>query len=63
MNAVATDGRISTEFTVSVTGSGKKPDFRKTAAELLSCCREFYQNPENERAFQAWKREQEAKGA
>ena len=28
---------------------------RKTAAELLERCREFYRDPENERAFQEWK--------
>lgn len=32
-----------------------KPNYRKTAAELLQRCREFYQDPENERAFQEWK--------
>lgn len=31
------------------------PDYSKTAAELLARCREFYQDPENERAFQEWK--------
>ena len=34
--------------------SGKAPDFKKTAAELLARCREFYKNPENEKAFQEW---------
>ena len=65
MNANATDGKTLTEFTVSVTVSGKKPDFRKTGAELLSCCREYYQNPENERKFREWmsERKKEAKGA
>jgi hypothetical protein len=28
---------------------------------LLKRCREFYQNPENERAFQEWKAGKEAK--
>lgn len=26
-----------------------------TAAELLEKCRQFYQNPENEKAFLEWK--------
>ena len=43
------------ELTITATDSGKKPDYLKTAAELLKRCREFYQNPENERAFQEWK--------
>lgn len=63
MNANVKDGKTLIGFSVSVTVSGKKPDFRKTAAELLRLCREFYQNPENERAFQEWKREREEKGA
>lgn len=32
-----------------------KPDYRKTAGMLLTDCREFYENPENEEAFRAWK--------
>lgn len=31
------------------------PKYKMTAAALLERCREFYQNPENERAFQEWK--------
>ena len=44
-----------TELAVTVKESGKAPNFKKTAAELLQRCREFYQNPENERAYQEWK--------
>ena len=43
------------EMTVTVRESGKAPDFTKTAARLLKRCREFYQDPENERAYQEWK--------
>lgn len=43
------------ELTITAKDSGKAPDYRKTAAELLKRCREFYQNPENEKAFQEWK--------
>lgn len=32
-----------------------KPDYRKTAGMLLTDCRAFYENPENEEAFRAWK--------
>ena len=42
---------------VSARTSGQKPNYDKTAAELLKRCREFYQDPENEKAFQAWKAE------
>ena len=33
----------------------EKPNYQKKAAELLKRCREFYQDPENEKAFQEWK--------
>lgn len=46
---------------VTVEDSGKRPDFKKTAPMLLKRCREFYQNPENERAFQEWKARKEAR--
>ena len=39
----------------AVTTAKEKPKYRKTAAELLSRCREFYTDPENEKAFQEWK--------
>ena len=38
-----------------------KPKYKKTAAELLARCREFYQNPENERAYQEWKARKEGR--
>ena len=44
------------EIQATVRASGKRPNYRKTAAELLKACREFYQNPENEKAFQEWKK-------
>ena len=43
------------ELKVTVRRSGKAPDYTKTAAALLKRCREFYQDPENERAYQEWK--------
>ena len=36
-----------------------KPKYKKTAAALLARCREFYQDPENERAYQEWKARKE----
>ena len=32
-----------------------KPNYRLHAAALLARAREFYQNPENERAYPEWK--------
>ena len=51
------------ELTVTVRASGKAPNYKKTAAELLQRCREFYQDPENERAFLEWKANRDAKPA
>ena len=50
-----------TEMTITARASGKKPDYRKTAAALLERCRAFYQDPENEKAFQEWKTKMDAK--
>ena len=49
--------------TISVVRVQKKPDYQKTAAELLERCRAFFQDEENEKDFQAWKAEQKKKGA
>jgi len=38
-----------------------KPKYSATAAALLERCREFYQDPENEKAFREWKAGKEAK--
>ena len=43
------------EITVTLRTSGKKPNYKKTAAALLERCRELYPDPENEKAFQEWK--------
>ena len=50
-----------TELTVTVRESGKAPNYKKTAAALLERCREFYQDPENERAYQEWQAERSGK--
>ena len=39
-----------------------EPKYRASAAELLIGCREFYQNTENEKAFQEWKRNRKGCG-
>lgn len=48
------DGGVS-ETRITVSQATDKPNYQKTAAALLERCREFYQNPENEKAFQEWK--------
>jgi hypothetical protein len=63
MNAHWKVGNVMMELTVTVRESGKAPNFKKTAAELLQRCREFYQDPENERAYQEWKANRDAKTA
>ena len=45
----------------TVTETGKEPNYKKTAAELLKRCREFYQDPENVKAFEEWKAERSGK--
>ena len=42
------------EMTITVQAGKDRPKYNRTAAELLKRCREFYQDPENERAFQEW---------
>ena len=44
-----------TEIRISARTAETKPKYKKTAAELLGRCRMFYQDPENERAYQEWK--------
>ena len=48
-----------TDISVRAARCTEKPKYTKTAAELLSRCREFYEDPENEKAFQEWKAEKE----
>lgn len=49
------------EMRIEAEKSGRKPDYKASAPELLRLCREFYEDPENEKAFREWKEEQ--KGA
>lgn len=49
------------QMRITASEAKTKPDYRKTAAELLRRCREFYRDPENERAYQAWKAGKEEK--
>ena len=50
-----------TELLMTARSSGQKPKYDKAAAALLELCREFYQDPENERAYQEWKARKEEK--
>ena len=49
------------QLTITVKTAKEKPKYKKTAAALLERCREFYQDPENESAFQEWKAMRAAK--
>ena len=51
-----------TDLRITARASGKKPDYKKTAAALLERCRAFYQDPENEREFREWKAQREREG-
>ena len=37
----------------------EKPNYSNYAPALLESCRKFYEDPENERAFQEWRKERE----
>ena len=54
------DGAVI-ETRISATRVKTKPKYDAAAAELLEKCRAFYQDPENEQAFQKWKEERGAK--
>lgn len=44
------------EMEIIVTRAMTAPDYGRTAAGLLERCRKFYQDPENEKAYQEWKK-------
>ena len=50
-----------TEMAITARTAKEQPNYRKTAAALLEACRLFYQDPENERAYQEWKAARSAK--
>ena len=45
------------QMAITARTAKEKPNYRKTAAALLNACRLFYQDPENERADQEWKKQ------
>ena len=54
---------MTTEIRISARTAEGKPKYKKTAAALLGRGRLFYQDPENERAYQEWKANRDAKTA
>lgn len=48
-------------MTISAERAQTRPQYGATAAELLARAREFFQDPENEEAYQEWKAGKEAK--
>jgi hypothetical protein len=55
MNAHGKEDGSVNEIRITVSQAEEKPNYQKTAAALLERCQEFYQDPENEKAFQEWK--------
>lgn len=49
------------EMRITARSSGQAPKYDKAASALLELCREFYQDPENERAYQEWQAERSGK--
>ena len=39
------------------------PNYRATSGLLLTACREFYKDPEHERAYQEWKKTRKEESA
>ena len=50
-----------TQMTLEVTQTIRRPDYRKSAGMILTACRDFYNKPENEKAFREWKAERSGK--
>ena len=48
------DVRSMTEMRITAVSSGKAPDYSRTAGLLLTACREFFKDPENEKAYREW---------
>jgi len=43
------------EMTIRAVQCGEKPKYEPIAKKLLERAKEFYRDPENERAYQEWK--------
>lgn len=55
-------GKQETELKIFCYSSGKAPNYKAMAPELPQRCREFYQDPENEKAFQEWLKSRKSGG-
>jgi len=53
--------KAAEELQIYAAEAKTKPDYTLTAPALLDRCRAFYQDPENERAYQEWKAKRDAK--
>ena len=47
-------GKKAPELKIVCRSSGQAPNYRVLAGDLLRACREFYQDPDNEKAFHEW---------
>ena len=61
MNAHGKDGKRMSGMTVSAARVKEKPKHGTLAAELLERCRAFYEDQENEKAFQEWLKEKKTR--
>ena len=55
-------GKKAPELKIICRSSGQAPNYKAMAGELLHRIRKFYQDPENEKAFQEWMKSRESHG-
>ena len=48
-------------FRLEVTQTTRQPNYKTTAGMILTACRDFYNKPENEKAFREWKEQRSGK--
>lgn len=61
MSADRKEDDFMSEITIIATKAMTAQPYEKTAAGLLAAARNFYQDPENEKAFMEWKARKEKK--
>ena len=61
MNAYRKDASRGMKMTISTERAAEKPKYDLMAAEILKRCREFYEDPENEKAFREWKEKEKSR--
>lgn len=52
---------MTAQMTITAREARTEPKYSTMAPALLKRCREFYQDPENERAYQEWKEKRKEK--